>query len=398
MAADPSDPSGDTPLLGRHGPEIDRHGFVNPPIHRGSTVRFPDLESFEGSLEVDLKDGPFTYGLLGTPVERELESMLADLEGGAGSVLLGSGLAAVGVSLLAHLGSGDHLLMVDSCYAPSRIICSERLAALGIETTFYDPTIGAGIEALIRPNTRVLFMESPGSLTFEVQDVRTLVEVAARHELVTIADNTWGTPLLFNPISLGVDVVVHALTKYVSGHSDVMLGAVVAAERSGWERLKTTAMDLGQGASPDDAWLALRGMRTLPLRLRHCAGTAMELAKWLDGRAEVDVVLHPAFEDTPGHAFWKRDFRGAAGLFSIVMGPTTRSAFKSFVEGLEHFSLGYSWGGFESLVLPFNPRDRSNQIKFEEGVGLRLSIGLECGDDLIADLEAGFGRLAGSDE
>ncbi len=392
MASDPADSSGDTPLIERHGPEVDGHGFVNPPIHRGSTVRFRDLESFESSLEVDLRDGPFTYGLLGTPVERELESALANLEGGAGAVLLESGLAAVGVALLAHLAAGDHLLMVDACYAPSRVICTERLAALGIETTFYDPTIGAGIEELIRPNTRVLFMESPGSLTFEVQDVRALVEVANRHGLVTIADNTWATPLLFNPIAHGVDVVVHALTKYVSGHSDVMLGALVAADREGWERLKTTAMDFGHGASPDDAWLALRGLRTLPVRLRRCAETALEVASWLADRPEVEAVRHPAFEGTPGHAFWKRDFRGASGLFSALMGPTDRAGFKAFVEGLRHFAMGYSWGGFESLVLPFNPADRSNQLNFEAGVGLRLSIGLESGDDLVRDLEAGFDR------
>ena len=393
MPADRMEPSRFTDVVRRFGRKIDEHGFVNPPVHRGSTVRFRTLAEFERSLDVDLKDGPYTYGLLGTPVERELESILAELEGGAGSVLVGSGLAAVGVALMANLSAGDHLLMVDSCYAPSRTICTDRLTALGIETTFYDPTIGAGIEALIRPETKVLFMESPGSLTFEVQDVPALVEVARRHGLVTIADNTWATPLLFNPIEHGVDIVVHALTKYVAGHSDVMLGAVVASDRVHWDRLKTTAMDLGHGASPDDAWLGLRGLRTLPTRLEQCARSALEIATWLEQRDEVRTVLHPAFTDTPGHEFWMRDFRGAAGLFSIVLGPVTRNSFVEMIESFQHFGLGYSWGGFESLVLPFNPTDRSNQLDPSRGVGLRLSTGLEYHGDLISDLETGFGRL-----
>ena len=392
MPPDEMDPGRYTQAVQRFGAKIDEHGFVNPPVHRGSTVRFKTLQDYERSLEVDLKDGPFTYGLLGTPVERELEQMLAELEGGAGSVLVGSGLAAVSVALMANLSAGDHLLMVDSCYAPSRIICTERLTALGIETTFYDPMRGAEIEELIRPNTKVLFMESPGSLTFEVQDVPSLVSVAKKHGLVTIADNTWATPLLFNPIEHGVDIVIHALTKYVAGHSDVMLGAMVASNRDHWNRLKTTAMDFGHGASPDDAWLALRGLRSLPTRLSQCARSALELATWLQGRAEVERVLHPAFPGSPGHEFWARDFQGSAGLFSIVLGPMSRNGLESMIESLRHFHLGYSWGGYESLVLPFNPEDRSNQLQPDRGIGLRLSAGLEYHRDLISDLERGFDR------
>ena len=394
MPPDKLDPKRYTQAVQRFGKTIDEHGFVNPPVHRGSTVRFRTLREFEQSLEVDLKDGPFTYGLLGTPIERELEEALAQLEGGAGSILVGSGLAAVGVALLANLRAGDHLLMVDDCYTPSRVICTDRLTGLGIETTFYDPMIGSDeLESLIRPNTRVLFMESPGSLTFEVQDVPALVAMAKKHDLVTIADNTWATPLLFNPIEHGVDVVIHALTKYIAGHSDVMLGALVAADRDHWDRLKTTAMDLGHGASPDDAWLGLRGLRSLPTRLAHCAESALEVATWLEHRDEVRKVLHPAFATCPGHNFWQRDFRGSSGLFSIILGPVSRNGFESMIEGFSHFQLGYSWGGFESLILPFNSKDRSNKLRTDQEVGLRLSIGLEYHGDVISDLQQGFDRL-----
>ena len=396
MPPEKLDPKRYTQAVKRFGKTIDEHGFVNPPIHRGSTVRFRTLAEYEQSLEVDLKEGPFTYGLLGTPIERELEETLAHLEDGAGSILVGSGLAAVGVALLANLKAGDHLLMVDACYTPSRIICTDRLTALGIETTFYDPMCGPDqIESLIRPNTKVLFMESPGSLTFEVQDIPGLVGIAKKHDLVTIADNTWATPLLFNPIEHGVDVVIHALTKYIAGHSDVMLGALVASDRDHWNRLKLTAMDYGHGASPDDAWLGLRGLRSLPTRLAHCAKTAFEVASWLESRAEVRKVLHPSFTTCPGHEFWLRDFRGSAGLFSVILGPVSRNGFESMIEGLSHFQLGYSWGGFESLILPFNPQDRSNQLQMNEHVGLRLSIGLEYHGDLISDLDEGFDRLNG---
>ena len=236
-------------------------------------------------------------------------------------------------------------------------------------------------------------MESPGSLTFEVQDIPGLVEVAKKHDLVTIADNTWATPLLFNPIEHGVDVVIHALTKYIAGHSDVMLGALVASDRDHWDRLKLTAMDYGHGASPDDAWLGLRGLRSLPTRLTHCADSAVEVASWLEARDEVRKVLHPSFTSCPGHDCWQRDFRGSAGLFSVILGPVSRTGFESMIEQLEHFRLGYSWGGFESLALPFNPKDRSNQLNMDEGVGLRLSIGLEYHGDLISDLGEGFDRL-----
>ncbi|MEE2681300.1 MAG: cystathionine beta-lyase [Planctomycetota bacterium] len=395
MPPEKPDPRRYTQAVKRFGDLPDSHGFVNPPLHRGSTVRFDTLEDYERSLDVDLKDGPYTYGLLGTPVERELEDALARMEEGFGSVLLGSGLAAVGVALLSYLKTGDHLLMVDACYTPSRIICTERLSALGIETTFYPPNSAPEeVATLIRPNTRVLFMESPGSLTFEVQDVPGLVRMAKRHGLVTIADNTWATPLLFNPIKHGVDVVVHALTKYVAGHSDVMLGALVASNREHWDRLKHTAMDYGHGASPDDAWLGLRGMRSLPTRLAQCARSALQVAAWLEQREEVLAVLHPSFASCPGHEFWQRDFGGAAGLFSVILGPLPRIGLESMIEGMRHFGLGYSWGGYESLMLPFNPKDRSNQLEPSEGVGLRLSIGLEYHEDLISDLGEGLNRLS----
>lgn len=370
-------------------------GYVSPPIHRGSTVLFETLEECVGAHDVDFKDGPFTYGLLGTPVERQLESALAALDGGDGAILLGSGLAAISTALNANLSAGDHLLMVDTCYWPTRKCCDDFLARMGIETTYYDPMIGTGIEELIRSNTRVLFMESPGSRTFEVQDIPGMVEVAHTRDLVSIVDNTWATPLLFRPIEHGADVVVHALTKYIGGHSDLMLGAVVARDRAQWDRLKATAMDLGHGCSPDDAWLGLRGLRTLGVRLRRSGESSLQFARWLQSRPEVAHVLHPALPGCPGHEYFNRDFDGTAGVFSIVLAPIQEPELANLLEGLRLFKMGYSWGGFESLVLPFDPlENRTTSTWAHTGHCLRFSIGLEDPEDLIADFHAGLDRIA----
>ena len=378
-----------------------RDGFVNPPIHRTSTVTFRTLEEFESALSVDLLDGPFTYGLLDTPTERALASAIAELDGAVGAILVESGLAAVGVALLSFLETGDHLLMVDSCYGPSRVLCEGMLKKFGIETTYYDPRAGQegrpGIETLLRDDTRLVFMESPGSVTFEMQDVPGIARCCREHGIVSIIDNTWATSLGFRPIEHGVDVVVQALTKHGSGHSDVMLGALTAADRDLWDRLKTTAMDLGHGASPDDAWLALRGLRSLGARMDAQEKAGLQIAAWLRGRAEVKRVLHPALDGDPGNAIFRRDFDRGCGVFGVLLHEVDRPALARMLEGMRIFDLGYSWGGFESLIIPQHPLSERTAVPFEEsGTLLRLSIGLESAEQLVEDLADGLARL-GSD-
>ena len=379
--------------LGRSGP-----GFVNPPVHRGSTVTFETLEEFNQALSIDLLDGPYTYGLLDTPTERALATSLNQLDGGDGTVLVESGLAAVGVSLLSFVKQGDHILMVDSCYGPSRILCNGLLKRFGVETTFYDPRAGQdgrpGIESLLRDETRLVFMESPGSVTFEMQDVPAIVAACEGRDTVTVIDNTWATPLGFRPIEHGVDVVIHALTKYVSGHSDVMLGALTARTRALWERLKITAMDLGHGASPDDAWLALRGLRTLAVRLDAQEKSGLQLAAWLRRRPEVKRVLHPALDGDPGNAIFRRDFDRGCGVFGMLLHEVDETSLARMLEGMRIFEMGYSWGGFESLLIPQHPLSERTAVPFaESGTLLRISVGLESTEDLARDLADGLDRL-----
>ena len=364
-------------------------------------MTFSTLDEFDQALSVDLLDGPYTYGLLDTPTERALASALAELDGGAGTVLVGSGLAAVGVSLLAFLKRGDHVLMVDSCYGPSRILCDGILKRLGVETDYYDPRVGQdgrpGIETLLRDETALVFMESPGSVTFEMQDVPGIARVCNERSIVSVIDNTWATPLGFRPIEHGVDVVIHALTKYVSGHSDVMLGSLTARTRSTWDKLKHTAMDLGHGASPDDAWLALRGLRTLAPRLDAQEKSALQIAAWLRNRPEVKRVLHPALPGDPGNALYRRDFDRGCGVFGILLHEVDRTSLARMLEGMRIFELGYSWGGFESLLIPQHPLSERSAVPFEEtGTLLRMSVGLEATEDLVQDLADGFGRLSAS--
>jgi cystathionine beta-lyase len=308
-------------------------------------------------------------------------------------VITGSGKTAIAQVLLAFLQAGDHLLMADCAYAPTRQLCDRVLARFGIETTYYDPLIGAKIEALMRPNTRMIFLESPGSLTFEVQDVPVIAAVARRRGVLTAIDNTWATPLYFKPLQLGVELCIHAATKYIGGHSDLMMGTVSCAEPL-YEPLRKGMYDLGSYASPDDCYQALRGLRTLSVRLERHQANALRLASWLQARPEVERVLYPALPDDPGHALWRRDFSGACGLFGVLLKPCPTDAWRALIDGLELFGLGASWGGYESLIMPNHPeRYRTATAWDARFPSIRIHAGLEDPDDLIADLERGFGRL-----
>lgn len=365
----------------------EQHGFVNPPVYHGSTVTFPDVDTMLSGRQ------RYVYGRRGNPTSDGLESLVAELEGAAGAVLAPSGLAAVSVALLSCLTSGDHLLMTDTAYQPTRHFCDKVLTRFGIETTYYDPTIGAGIAALFRPETRAVFTEAPGSQTFEMQDIPAIAGVAAAHGATVLMDNTWATPLFFRPLDHGVDLSIQAGTKYFVGHSDVMLGTVAASPRA-WPALKAMHGDLGQCIGPDDAYLALRGMRTLEVRLARHQASALTIADWLAGRPEVARVLHPARPDDPGHAIWKRDFSGSSGLFGFVTRPAPLGAVKAMLDGLELFGLGYSWGGFESLAIVADPRKYRTATTWDEpGHLVRLNIGLEDPRDLIADLADGLDRF-----
>jgi cysteine-S-conjugate beta-lyase len=366
---------------------FDQHGFVNTPIYRGSTVLYPTVD--------DLKHrrGRYSYGTKGTPTTEALETAWSALAGAAGTVLTPSGLAAVTVGLMACVKSGDHLLVTDSVYRPTRHFCETVLKRFGVETTYYDPLLGADIEALMRPNTTAVLTEAPGSQSFEMQDIPAIAEVAHRHGACVLMDNTWATPLLFPPHAHGVDIAIEAGTKYLSGGSDLLLGLTSANERW-WRPLRDTFDAFAMCAGPEDVFLGLRGLRTMSLRLREHERQGLEMARWLAARPEVERVLHPALESDPGHAIWKRDFKGASGLFSVILKPASDAALAAMLDGLELFGMGYSWGGFESLVIPFDCREYRTATKWDAaGPALRLHIGLEDTDDLKADLHAGFARL-----
>jgi cystathionine beta-lyase len=365
----------------------DQHGFVNPPVYHGSTVTFPDVETMLTGRQ------KYHYGRRGTPTSDALSSLLAELDGATGVVLCPSGLSAISTALMSVLSAGDHLLVTDSAYGPGRHFCDSVLKRYGIETTYYDPLIGAGISALMRPNTRAVLTEAPGSQTFEMQDIPAIAAAARAHGAFTIMDNTWATPIYFRPLDHGVDLALMAATKYVVGHSDVMMGTIAANERA-WPLLKAFHGDSGLCCGPDDVNLALRGLRTMAVRLQRHHQSALTVAEWLQGRPEVARVLHPALPSDPGHAIWQRDFRGASGLFSFVTRTTDRKAVAAMLDGLAYFGLGYSWGGFESLAIVADPRKiRTATTWNEPGHLVRLHIGLEDPQDLIADLEAGFERL-----
>lgn len=373
-----------------------QHGTINPPVHHASTLVFQSLAEFERARAGKLDRHALYYGRYGTPITFALEDAVCELEGGYGAIAVPTGLGAISTALFAFAKSGDHVLVTDSAYEPTRQVCNALLRGLGIETTFYDPLIGADIASLIRPNTRIVFVESPGSLTFEVQDLKAIAEAARAAGARVVVDNTWASPLYFRPIEHGADVVLHAATKYIVGHADAMLGLVVARDATLYRQLRRTTVLLGHAVAPDDVYLALRGLRTLSLRLARHQANALRLTEWLGNRPEVARVLYPALPDDPGHALWRRDFDGASGLFSIVLSlPYPRTALAAMLDGLELFGMGVSWGGFESLILPADPAACRSATRWRApGPLLRIHAGLEDPDDLIADLAAGFERLA----
>ncbi len=358
-------------------------GFVNPPVVHASTVLFPDAATMAG------RGQKYTYGTRGTPTTDALCAAIDALEGSAGTILVPSGLAAVTIPLLAFLSAGDHVLIVDSVYAPTRNFANTMLKRLGVEVEYYDPLVGSGIAALIKANTRVVFTESPGSNTFEMQDIPVIAAAAHAGGAVVLMDNTWATPLYFKALDFGVDVSIHAATKYPAGHSDVLLGTV-SANAACWARLHETFLTMGCCAAPDDVYQVLRGLRTMGVRLEHHRKSALEIAQWLETKPGVARVLHPALESHPGHALWRRDFNGSSGIFSIVLdGGATKEA-HAFLDALEIFGLGYSWGGYESLAVAVHLGDRTIATGPKEGPVIRLQIGLEDVADIKADIERGL--------
>ena len=366
------------------------HGYVNPPVYHASTLLYPTAEDQVAHR------GRYSYGRRGTPTSEALENALIALEGEAcaGVALLPSGLAAISTALLAAVGAGDHILVTDSVYKPTRVVCDGVLKRMGVETTYYDPLIGDRIATLFKPNTRAVFVEAPGSQSFEMQDIPAIAKVAHDKGALVIMDNTWATPLYFRAMEKGVDLSIQAGTKYIGGHADVMFGCVAATPKT-VTRLKETTYSMGLCVGPDDMYLALRGLRTLALRLARHHQSGLKVARWLEQRPEVLRVLHPALPNDPGHAIWQRDFTGACGLFSIVLKPCAQSAVYALMNELALFGMGYSWGGFESLVISFDCSEyRTATTWAPGGPTLRFHIGLEEPDDLIADLERGFAAFA----
>ena len=366
---------------------FENHGFVNTPIYRGSTVLYPNVE------ELYARRQRYVYGTKGTPTTDSLEEAWSELCGAVGTVLAPSGLSAIALAMFTVARAGGHVLVTDSAYRPTRAFCDSMLAKLGVETTYYDPLIGEGVGKLMRPNTIAIVVEAPGSQSFEMQDIPAISAVAREKGACVIMDNTWATPLFFPPHERGVDLAIEAGTKYLSGHSDLLLG-LVSANAEWWPRLRETYDTMANCAGPEDVFLALRGLRTMELRLREAERQGLALANWLKARPEVSRVLHPALPDDPGHAIWKRDFSGSSGLFSIVLKPASKKAVAAMLDSLELFGLGYSWGGFESLVVPFDCAPYRTATEWKpEGPALRFSVGLENIEDLQDDLDRGFAQL-----
>jgi cystathionine beta-lyase len=373
--------------MGRYPKEF--HGFVNPPVVHASTVLFPDTGTMLSGAQT------YHYARRGNPTTNALEDAVAELEGAHGARLATSGLGAVSLALLSAVSAGDHLLVTDSVYGPTRNLAEKLLRRMGVEVDYYDPSLGAGIAELFKPNTRAVMTEAPGSLTFEIQDIPAIVDVAHARDALVVMDNTWATPVYFDAMAHGVDLSVQAGTKYLVGHSDAMLGTVAASERA-WERLDETYGAMGMHVAPDDVYLGLRGLRTLKVRLERHMESGLEIARWLEGRPEVSRVRHPGLEGDPGHAIWKRDFTGASGLLAFdFTDDITFEQSCAFLDALELFGLGYSWGGFESLAIPVRLKGARTATPVPSNASIRLHVGLEDTADIRADLEAGFAALKG---
>jgi cysteine-S-conjugate beta-lyase len=366
------------------------NGFVNPPVYHASTVLYPTAEDLAAHRS------RYQYGRRGTPTSEALEGAIRLIEGPscAGVALLPSGLAAIATALIAILRSGDNVLVTDSAYRPTRIFCDTMLSRLGISTTYYDPLIGSEISGLLQPNTRAVFVEAPGSQSFEMQDIPTIAAVAHAHGAMVLMDNTWATPVFFRAFEKGVDLSIQAGTKYIGGHSDLMLGTISANSQT-WPRIKESVQNMGLCVGPDDIYFGLRGLRTLAVRLARHQQSALKVAGWLADRPEVLRVLNPALQSDPGHAIWQRDFTGASGLFGVVLKPVPDAAVNAFLDALTLFGMGYSWGGYESLIILFDCSPYRTATRWAPGgPALRLHIGLENADDLLADLDCGFAAMA----
>jgi cysteine-S-conjugate beta-lyase len=378
-------PATEVILAGRD--PFEQHGFVNTPIYRGSTVLSRTVADFTG------KKGRYVYGRRGTPTTEALAKAITALEGGAGTALTSSGLSAITTALMAVSRSGDHVLVADTVYGPTRHFCDTILSGYGVEVSYFDPLAGAAIEDRFQANTRAVFLESPGSLSFEMQDVPAIADIAHKRDAAVLMDNTWATPVYFRPHDFGVDLSIQAGTKYLGGHADANLGTISATAQY-WPKVKETAGTLGLNPGPEDVFLMLRGLRTLAVRLDRHMESGLKVAQWLKQRPEVAHVLHPALPSHPQHAIWKRDFKGACGLFSIVLKPHPQAAVNTFIESLELFGIGASWGGYESLVIPFDCTKIRTATEWNPGgPTVRLHIGLEDPDDLIDDLKRGLETL-----
>ena len=373
-------------------------GPVNMPVHRASTIVSPTLEEFDANEAGDAKFRNVCYGALGTENAFALCDAVNRLEQGAGAMVTSSGLSACTQSLLAFVGAGDHVLMPDSVYGPQRMFCETILRRFGVETTFYDPRIGAAMDILLKANTRVVYTEAPGSLTFEMQDIPAIVKAAHAHGAIVIMDNTWAGPLYFKPLTVGVDICVEAATKFIAGHSDLVMGIIIARTDELYRRMRSFCVQMGEIASPDDCYMALRGLRTMKVRMQTQFAQALTLARWLQDRPEVMQVLYPPLEGDPGHELWARDFSGGGSLFSIVLPKTEKKAVAAMLNGYRMFSIGASWGGYDSLVEHCHPQrtalNRVSPVWNDDNCTLvRYAVGLEDVDDLKADLEEGFARL-----
>lgn len=381
------DPATSLITTGRNPEE--HFGFVNPPVVHASTALYPDYDSIKNKAPLR-----YTYGRIKTPTSEALQDSVAKLEGGFGARLCPSGLSAISTMFLCFLKAGDHILVTDSTYRPTRAFCNSILAGLGIETTYYDPLIGAGIAELMKENTRLVFAECPGSQTMEVQDIPAIAKAAHSKGALVAVDNTWAAGHYFKAFDHGCDISIQAGTKYLVGHSDAMIGAITVAENL-WSDFEKKFNMIGQCAGPDDVFLALRGLRTLDVRLERHMKNGLEIAAWLNERPEVKQVLHPGLPHHPGHDLWKRDFSGASGLFSLILEPAPQKAVAAFFNSLKLFGMGFSWGGYESLAIPFDPSTYRTATKWNhDGEAVRLHIGLEGVEDLKSDLSAAFTAMA----